>query len=232
MQAPSAAAVITPSEFVRLELIDEWRLDPDRVASVPIGVSPEFSPGDGGSHQGRPRLLFAGAAIARKNLRSVLRAMTVAPPGWALADAELTITGACAENHPEVRRAVADAGLDGRVRWLGLVRAEEMPDVYRAADVLVHPSLQEGCGLPPLEAMACGTPVVASLRGALPEVVGDAALLVDPTSAEALAYKIERALSDGRQRTQLIEAGLGHAARHTWARSAEGTLAVYRDALG
>jgi glycosyltransferase involved in cell wall biosynthesis len=125
-----------------------------------------------------------------------------------------------------------DLGLEGRVRFLGYVPHAELPALYSAATAFVFPSLHEGFGLPVLEAMACGTPVVTSNTSSLPEVAGDAALLVDPLDSGALADAIARVLDDPELAARLRQAGLERAASFSWDACAEATLAVYQQLLG
>jgi glycosyltransferase involved in cell wall biosynthesis len=127
---------------------------------------------------------------------------------------------------------VASLALRDRVHFTGYVPQADLPALYNAASVFVFPSLHEGFGLPALEALACGTPVVTSNRSALPEVAGNAALLVDPLDADAIATAIERILDDPGLAAQLRRAGLERAAAFTWDACAEATLAVYRQVLG
>jgi len=120
----------------------------------------------------------------------------------------------------------------GEVRFVGYVPAEELPWWYNAAHLFVYPSLYEGFGLPPLEAMACGTPVVTSTAASLPEVVGQAALTVEATDTEALTAAMERLLSDGDLRAEMRAAGRARAQGFSWARTARQTVASYRRAIG
>jgi glycosyltransferase involved in cell wall biosynthesis len=228
----SASRVIAVSEFARREVIEGYRLDPDRVVAVPNGVDDRFraEPEFRSEVAGDPRMLFPGAPLGHKNLDAVLRAMAAADPHSALGRAGLDISGAEAATYPALSAEVGRLGLRARVRWLGSVAAEAMPGVYRAAALVVYPSLYEGFGLPPLEAMAAGTPVVASNRGPLPEVLGDSALLVDPSSTE-LAEALEAVLTRPEVRERLIAAGRRRAARYTWSRCAEKTVEVYRAAV-
>jgi glycosyltransferase involved in cell wall biosynthesis len=132
------------------------------------------------------------------------------------------------------RREVAliDAlGLRDSVIMTGYVPTGDLPAVYAMAEALVFPSIVEGFGLPPLEAMACGTPVVCSNAASLPEVVGDAALLVDPTDVDGLATAMERVLTDADLAADLRERGLARAAGFTWARTARETVGVYERVL-
>jgi glycosyltransferase involved in cell wall biosynthesis len=228
--ARRAEAVITPSEFVRGELVTSWRLDPARVAAIPHGVSEAFAAPAGGraASRARPRLLFPGAPIERKNLGLVLDALASAAAGSPLRDAELVISSAEARSFPSQAAHVARLGLDERVRWLGVLPRQDVPALYREVDVLVYPSLYEGFGLPPLEAMAAGTPVVAARAACLPETLSDAAVLVDPHDAGALAAAVESLLTDTALRASMIAAGRARAATFTWERSAAATANVYR----
>jgi glycosyltransferase involved in cell wall biosynthesis len=228
-----AAAVITPSEFVRAELLTDLRLDPERVVAVPHGVAPEFATGESPARAaGRPRLLFAGAPIERKNLGLVLAAMAAAPAGSPLAEAELLVSGAGPGSFPHHESEIARLGLGPRVRWLGVLRREAMPALYREVDVLVYPSLSEGFGLPPLEAMAAGTPVVAARASCLPETLGDAAVLVDPHDPADLAGAVEALLAGPELRARMVAAGRARAASFTWERCATATLEVYERVAG
>jgi len=119
-------------------------------------------------------------------------------------------------------------GIEQHVQHLGMIPAADLPGVYAGADLLLMPSLHEGFGLPALEAMACGTPVIASNQGSLPEVVGDAALLVEPNDVEQIAAAAERLLTDARLRADLRKKGLKRARTFTWERTARETLAVYQ----
>jgi glycosyltransferase involved in cell wall biosynthesis len=230
----AAARVIAISELTRQDAIHEYGVAPERVVTVYPGVGGRFfrPPGAAGREPGpEPRLLFPGAPVARKNVELVLQAMAQAAAGSALARACLQISGAVAERFPERAARIQALGLSGRVQWLGQVSPEAMPGLMAAADVCVYPSLYEGFGFPPLEAMASGTPVVASTASCLPEVLGDAALLVDPTDVAALARALESVLTDPGLRARLVEAGRRRAADFTWDRCAEETMQVYRQAL-
>jgi glycosyltransferase involved in cell wall biosynthesis len=228
----AASRVIVGSEFARREVIQGYRVDPDRVMPVPYGIDPGFfaftSPEPAGS---RGNLLFPGAPVGRKNLGLVLRAMAGAPPESALAKARLDISGAGAEDFPADAALIESLGLQGRVQWLGQVDAAAMPALVASASALVYPSLYEGFGFPALEALAAGTPVVASDRGSLPEVLGDAALLINPTAVGELVEALEAVLSQPELCSRLVEQGRRRARQFTWERCAELTAEVYRSAL-
>ncbi|HVD01166.1 MAG TPA: glycosyltransferase family 1 protein [Candidatus Dormibacteraeota bacterium] len=230
----AAARVIAGSEFGRREVIEGYRLSADRVTTVHYGIDARFL--EAGAADPAPgeadRMLFPGAPAGHKNLAPVLRVMAAADPGSALGRAGLDISGARAEDYPALRSEIASLSLERRVRWLGHLDSEALPDLMRRAALVVYPSLYEGFGFPPLEAMAVGTPVVASDRGPLPELLGDAALLVDPTDPGRLAEALEAVLAEPERRRRMGAEGRRRALLFTWARCAEETVDVYRDVLG
>ena len=235
-RARGARAVITGTHHAAADLTRRYGIRPDRIRVTPYGIDPGFlarrahrRPSPAGSPA---RLLFPGAPLPRKNLPLVLGAMAAAPPGSKLAEASLAITGAAGPDFPELSRQISNLGLDERVSWLGVIEFAKLPETLQAADLVVYPSRHEGFGFPPLEAMAVGTPVVASTASCLPEVLGDAALLVSPDDLEGLIEAIESVLTHPELRARLAEAGRRRAAGFTWARCAEQTMTVYREATG
>jgi glycosyltransferase involved in cell wall biosynthesis len=207
--ARNAARVLTVSERSRRDLLERYALPPDRVVVTPNGVDPAFVPGDGP----RDYLLAVGAIQERKNqLAALVAAEQVGLP--------LVVAG------PEKDMALADELRDGGAAVTGYLETERLVELVQGAACLVQSSRHEGFGLPVLEAMACGTPVVAVREPALVEVADDAAVLVEP---DGLADGIRRALAE---REALREAGLARARLFTWERTAARTLEVYREALG
>jgi alpha-1,3-rhamnosyl/mannosyltransferase len=233
-RAKAAARVIAISEVTRQDALREYGVPPDRVTTIHLGVDRRFFTAGAAriAPRAEPRMLFPGAPVARKNLDLVLYAMAKAAPESALSRACLQISGAPADRFPERVAQIQGLGLADRVQWLGQIPIEEMPAVYAAADVCVYPSLYEGFGFPPLEAMASGTPVVASNASCLPEILGDAALLIDASDVRGFTAAVESVLSDQQTRARLIETGRKHVAGFTWERCAAQTVAVYREALG
>jgi glycosyltransferase involved in cell wall biosynthesis len=238
--ARRADRVITGSEFSREDLIAEYGLTPERVAVVPYGVGPEFfAPGEGSRSEAapvlerlgivKPFILSVGRLNPRKNLPALARAFdrmkkaTGLPHRLVLAGPEDYRTG-------ETLSAVSGASSD--VIVAGLVPAADLPLLYREAEIFVYPSLFEGGGLPVLEAMAAGTPVVASKTSSLPEMVGDAGMLVDPESVDDIARALVRLSTDPGLRDTLREKGRARARTMTWESAARATLRVYEEAAG
>lgn len=171
-------------------------------------------------------VLFVSTIEPRKNVRALLDAYKRVLDNYH-ADVSLVLAGEKGWLFHEVFALVEELGLQERVRFLGRVSSEDLLGLYNGAQLLVHPAFYEGFGLPPLEAMACGTPVVVSNTSSLPEVVGDAALLVDPTDVDGMAVAIWRLLSDQVLRRQMIDKGLMRARRFSWKKAALETLDIY-----
>ena len=230
----AAARVLAISEVTKRDVIREYGAAPDHAVTVYPGIDDRFfqrSAAEKPLPSSQATLLFPGAPVARKNLGLVLEAMAGADPKTRLASACLQISGATLGRFPEQAERINQLGLSDRVEWLGFVPEERMPAVMASADICVYPSHYEGFGFPPLEAMASGTPVVASSTSCLPEILGEAALLVDPSDVRGFGQAVEATLADGQLRQRLIAAGLERAARFTWKRCAEETVAVYREVL-
>jgi glycosyltransferase involved in cell wall biosynthesis len=235
-----ARVVLCISEHCRRSVLERFDLDPERLLVAHHGVSPRFQPVADAAERAAvlkrlgvepPYLLHVGKYEPRKNLPRLLDAFARVASGSG-AGVSLVLAGKPVWRDPSVAHAIARLGLAKRVVELGHVADEDLPALYTEALAFVFPTLWEGFGLPILEAMACGAPVVASSTTSLPEVAGDAALLVDPESVEALAAALERILDEPALRDALRQRGAARAAAFSWRRSAEATLAAYRTALG
>jgi len=177
-----------------------------------------------------PMILYLGTLEPRKNLPRLLEAYALLRrrPG---VRHRLVLAGGRGWYYDEIRAAVERLGLRDEVLFPGYVPEEDKPLWYSAADLFVYPSLYEGFGLPPLEAMACGTPVVVSNTSSLPEVVGEAGLCVDPLDPEALARAMLALISDRERHRAYREAGLARARAFTWRTTAARTAALYHAVL-
>jgi glycosyltransferase involved in cell wall biosynthesis len=175
---------------------------------------------------GERYILYFGGLLKHKNVEALLRAFAALNRGgW-----QLAVSGNARDTSPfvpDLPRLAADLGIDGRVRFIGFASDEEKPTLLRGAACFVFPSRYEGFGLPPLEALACGTPVICSNRSSLPELMGDAALLVDPEADGALTDALRRVLSDEALRHDLAARGPAQAAKFTWEKCAQETYEAY-----
>jgi len=232
-----ARHVITVSEFTRLEVLELLKIGPQKVTAIPNGRDERFQPADATtierfrqSNELPPRfVLFVGTLEPRKNVTTLIEAYARAR---AHLDMPLVIAGGKGWRYDDIFARVQALGLDQHVRFTGFVARDELPLYYAAATVLVYPSLYEGFGFPPLEALAMGTPVITSNAASLPEVVGDAALLVPPKDVDALAEALVRIINDQELRLHLRARGLQQAKRFSWARAADQTLDVLHRIYG
>ena len=204
-----AQRVLTVSEYSRQRLLEWSGVAPEQVVVVGNGVDRSFSP-QGAVHQpGYPYILYVRNTKPHKNVAGLFRAFAL----MNTSDVRLVLSGPADD---ETRHEALRLGILERVVFAGRIPETELPAYYRGAAVVTMPSLYEGFGLPPLEGMACGVPVVVSDSTSLPEVVGDAGLLVDPRSAESIADGLTRALSDTALRQQMRERGLERAKLFNW----------------
>lgn len=227
--------LLADSESTRRDLVELLGVPPDRVQVIYGGVDAMFAPVEDAEAlrrarekyaRGRPFILAVGTLEPRKNYPTLIRAFARARQAARLPHA-LVIVGRKGWVYEPIFAAVDDLGLHDEVIFPGFVPDEELPALYNAADVLVTPSFYEGFGLPALEAMACGTPVIVSDVSSLPEVVGEAGVRIDPRDEAGLAEAIVRVVGDSALRVGLREAGLRRAREFTWDRAARELLGVY-----
>lgn len=238
--ARTADAIIAVSETTRADLVERYGVEPCRVHVVHNGVDHErFRPPssdadlDAVAHRfgvRRPFVLCVGSLMPWRNAARLLEAVAALRRDRAI-QCDLLFVGRDIWGTDPTRALACANHWDAWARFAGYVLDADLPHLYAAASVLACPSLYEGFGIPSVEAMACGTPVVASTGGALPEVVGDAALTVDPRDVAAIADGLNRALSDDRLAAEMRRRGLIRAARYTWPRAAAATWQVYERAL-
>jgi glycosyltransferase involved in cell wall biosynthesis len=228
-----ADVVLVPSQATRGDVIETFDIEPGHVKVTPLGVDPRFQPAPAEAISvarasfglQNPYILTVGTLEPRKNLPALVRAFATlrddvphdlvlaGPDGWLMDEIEATIQ---------------ESGIQERVRRIGFAEDEALTALYSGADVVAIPSLYEGFGLPVLEAMATGAPVLTSNLSSLPEVAGDAAILVDPTRIDAIADGLRRILESDTLRNQLRAAGPQQAARFTWEQTAKRTRDAYQ----
>ena len=234
----AARLVIADSQATARDLQREYGVPPAKVAVVYPGVDATIARADGAAQGAvreryrlaRPFVLYTGTIQPRKNLVGLLEAYARLPE--ACGDVELVLAGKTGWLADDVYRRVRQLGLEGRVHFPGYVPQADLAALFSAAECFVMPSLYEGFGLPVLEAMACGTPVVCSSAGSLPEVAGDAALVVAPDDVAGWAAALGRLLGDPALRRELAARGQRRAREFSWQRTAEGILRVLLSAAG
>lgn len=228
-----AAHVLTVSEWTRSEVIALLHVPPEKVTATPNGRDERLGPlapetvAAFRRAQGLPEqfLLFLGTLEPRKNLTTLLRAYAQVYRDLQM---PLVVAGGKGWLYEPIFQLVEQLGLGAHVRFAGFVPGEELGLWYNAATAFVYPSLYEGFGLPPLEAMQCGTPVVTSNVASLPEVVDGAAMTVDPANVDALAAALLEVAGDPDLRDELRRRGLRRAQQFSWEDTAAGTLAALR----
>jgi glycosyltransferase involved in cell wall biosynthesis len=235
-----ADVVFVPSESAKEDIARYLGISRERIVVVPYGCEERFRPEEepGRSEAVRRKyklpdryVLFVSILQPRKNVKALVRAFAILRAERPDLDAKLVIAGGKGWEYEGLFANVESLGLRAQVRFTGFVDDEDLPDLYRGARLFVYPSLYEGFGLPILEAMASGVPVIASNVSSMPEVVGDAGLLVDPNDAEALAASMASVLDDAKLAEELRRRGLARARTFSWEAVALKTLEVYA-ALG
>lgn len=232
----AAARILTVSQASKDQIVRAFGIPPSKVVVTYNGISERFRRAP--AHQvgevlekyriAGPYLLFVGNIQPRKNLQGIVEAFVIMKQQHALRH-RLVVVGRKAWLYSDIFERVRQLKLQDDITFTGYVPDDDLPALYTGADLLMYPSFFEGFGFPPLEAMACGTPAVAAQEPAFPEILGDAAVLVDPRSPTAIAQGALRILSDGAFCRELVARGLERAARFTWEAAARVTLAVFEE---
>jgi len=241
-----AARILTVSTATRRDVEEVFRIPPSTLRTIPNALDPRFLAlaGDAAGRQERrrtldryqvnyPFVLYAGNIKPQKNIPRLIEAFAVLRGELAghpeYGDLRLIIIGDDIVQHPSVRRTVHQMRIGGSVRFLGFVPQDMLQGFYESASLFAFPSLYEGFGLPPLEAMACGTPVLTSNVSSLPEVVGEAALTVNPENVFEIARGMKEILLDAELRARLIQRGKERIHHFSWDQTAREVLATYRE---
>jgi glycosyltransferase involved in cell wall biosynthesis len=234
--ARGARRILAPSESTKRDVVRLLGLDPGRVRVIPYAASSAFRPVpvDAGSLEQRhavrvPYFLYVGTLEPRKNLARALRAF--ARVAASLPEHSFVLAGQQGWKYEEVLAEARRPELAGRVRFLDYLPEPDLPALYSGATAFVYPSLYEGFGLPVVEAMACGAPVITSRSSSLAEVAGEAARLIDPTDENDIAAALHMLGSDASLRRELSTRGVARAAEFSWEKTGRETLAVYEDVV-
>jgi glycosyltransferase involved in cell wall biosynthesis len=239
--ARRAARIISLSEHARRDIVETYGISEKRIHSIPLAAPSHYGPVDDYRELQRVRhnygihgdyILSVGSIQPRKNLARLVRAYA-SLRGNISEDKlpQLVLVGKCAWLYDETLRALDETGVKEAVVLTGYVPDADLPALYSGALCFVYPSYFEGFGLPPLEAMKCGAPVIVGNRTSLPEVVGDAALTVDPYDVEAIANAIKQVMDDPSLRQELSSKGQKRAGEFDWRETARRTLAVYEEVV-
>jgi alpha-1,3-rhamnosyl/mannosyltransferase len=232
----AAQRVIVISESTRTDLLAHFPVSPDRITAIPLAADPAFQPQSATAiaevrkRYGLPLgyTLYVGSNKPHKNLAGLVDAWAQVTAAPTTAAQTLAVAGAWERQYDPVRERAAGTSAEGRIRWLGPVAEADLPALYGGARLFVFPSLYEGFGLPVLEAMACGTPVICSESSSLPEVAGNAARRVDTRRPAVLADAIQAVLTNPALQDEMRAKGLAQAASFSWGQAARRTLEVYR----
>jgi glycosyltransferase involved in cell wall biosynthesis len=239
--AREAAQVIALSQVARNDIIESYQVPPEKVSVIPLAAPTHFQPVQNEEVQ-RVRqtygiegayVLSVGAIQPRKNLSRLVAAYSRLH--WAKPEGKLpklVLVGKCSWLYEETLRTIRELEVSNSVILTGYVPEADLPALYSGALCFVYPSYFEGFGLPPLEAMKCGAPVIVGDKTSLPEVVGDAGLLVDPFDVESITAAIQSVINDSNLRSQLRVKGLERAKIFSWQETARQTLSVYKTAAG
>ena len=235
----TAAAILTDSAHVKQELIDVFGVDPEKITSVLLGVTEDFHPrgpdetfgvlSKNGLTHGQ-YLLSVGTLEPRKNISSVIDAYSKLPQEIKQ-QFPLAMVGMKGWLTSGIEKKMLPLVQSGLIKPLGYLEDADMPAVYAGAAAFLFPSIYEGFGLPVLEAMASGTPVLSSNRSSLPEVVGNAGILIDPLDVGAISESIVSLLRNQQLREKFSQLGVDRAADFTWSKTAKETTKVYQDVL-
>lgn len=231
--------VVTVSQHTKNDVVDLCKVDSDKVEVIHLGISDEYKVVDSNDQKliatkNKYKLpdkfiLFLGTVEPRKNIEGVIRAFELFCKDYPNLDYQLVVAGGRGWKSEKIYKLWAESEIKNRIIFLGYVDREDKVYLYNLATIFVYPSFYEGFGFPPLEAMACGLPVITSYNSSLSEVVGDAALMIDPFNTRELSEAFCQFLSSSTLRENYIKRGLTRSSQFTWKKTAELYLQLFRD---
>lgn len=230
-------AIITVSEWSKKDILKFFPIDESKVYVTPLAADKKYKPLDKESCKfelknkyniTKPFILYVGGFSPRKNVKALLIAFSQVFSKLSK-EHELVIVGANKDDGSYLSKLSSSLDVSSNIIFTGFIPEEDLPILYNGCDVFVYPSLYEGFGLPPLEAMSCGTPVITSNVSSIPEVVGDGGILIDPFSTVSLMDSLEMILNDDNKKQELKEKGLTRAYEYSWEKTAAETINVYND---
>ena len=228
--------IITVSEFSKKDIAQEFNFPEEKIFVTPLAAEDIYKPLSKCKCKKLIKdkygiednfVLYVGGFSPRKNIIGLIEAFSLIPPAKRK-KSKLVITGNKGFSYPKYQKRADDLGISNDVIFTDFIPLEDLPVFYNGAEVLVYPSLYEGFGLPPLEAMACGTPVIASNITSIPEVCYDSALLINPYNIDDLSYAIERVLNDSLLMLTMVKKGLLRSMNFSWQKTAQLTTNAYR----
>jgi len=228
-----AEKIITVSEIVKSDIIKHYKVNPSKINVIPLGIDPIFRTKIDLNIKEKYNLpdryiLFVGNLEAKKNLKRLFQAFKKVKEKNTF-DHKLILVGKKGWKAGDLNKLISQLNLDNQISFLGYVPKKDLPAIYSMADVFVFPSIYEGFGIPPLEAMACETPVIVSSQGASPEVCGDACLKVDPYKIDDIANGMELIITNKTLSKDLILKGLKQVQQYSWEKAAIKTVKVYEE---
>lgn len=232
-------AMLAVSEFARQEIIQEYKVPPEKVHVTYNGGGEEYAPQDGKQHNEvlekynvtSPYILSVARFQPHKNVESIVRAFDQAKDRLSRSAHQLILVGAPVKGYAGVEKAVSKAKYKQDIKMVSYVAQADLNTLYSQASVFVFVSLNEGFGLPVIEAMASGTPVITANVTSMPEIAGDAAVLVDPTNIDLISTEIQNVITSPERQEILRRKGLQRASNFTWSETAQRTLEVYNNLL-
>ena len=230
-QAEQADKIIAVSEFTKKDLMESFKLPSEKIQVIYSGISEEFRPlGNNGANDARlnfPYILYLGTLEPRKNITALIKAFNILKSQSDFQNWKLVLAGRRGWLYENILKEAAGSPFGKDIIFWGPVTPSEKIWLYSAAKVFAYPSFFEGFGFPPLEAQACGCPVVVARRAALKETLSDSAIFIDPWKIDELAEGIKKVAADGPLRDNMVKAGLENAKRFSWRKTAEKVLDLF-----